>query len=84
MLIKNINKAISSISQNEEIHKVVEGIADVPKEIRDHLIKFPEWSDVVEPIKKEILDKIHGIEEIIETGIEDKESIEINKSKSKK
>lgn len=60
MFIKNLNKDISRIVHNNVTYKVVKGIADVPQEVRDHLINFPDWHDLVEEVDDEILKLVHA------------------------
>lgn len=64
LFIKNIDRYVSQIVHNDIVHKVVEGIADVPRDVRNHLVQFPEWSDVVEPVKNEIIEELHKVEEV--------------------
>jgi hypothetical protein len=61
MLIKNINKFINQITHSGKIHKVVEGIAEVPSEVADHLLKFPDWSKVVEPVDDKIIKELNKV-----------------------
>lgn len=83
MFIKNIDRYVSQIVHNEVVHKVVEGIADVPKEVRDHLTQFPEWSDVVEPVKQEIVDELHKEEKSDKDADTDKDDKKKGKKGSK-
>jgi hypothetical protein len=78
MLIQNINKYVNQIVHNGETHKVVEGFADVPNEVAEHLLSYPDWSQVVEPIEQKIINELHGIEEVA------KEKVAEPKEKDKK
>lgn len=68
MLIQTADKDTSVIVFNGESHKVVSGIASVPQEVRDHLVSYPEWSDVTEPVDEKILKKLGIKEKKAESG----------------
>jgi hypothetical protein len=72
MLIKNENKFVNQINHKDKIHKVVEGFADVPNEVAEHLLSFPGWTKVVEPVKDEIIAELHKAQGIIEQVVETK------------
>lgn len=66
MFIQNANKYIDRVIHNDTVHAVVEGIADVPNEVRDHLVKYPEWTDVVDKVDDKVLKALDKAKKEIE------------------
>jgi hypothetical protein len=60
MLIKtDMENAVCLVHQGQT-YKVVNGIADVPPEVRDEMVNFPHWHDLTEPVDEETLKALQG------------------------
>lgn len=58
MYIESNVKDASSLVYGGKSYKVVDGIADVPVEVRNEVIKFRHWQDVSREVDKKIQDAL--------------------------
>jgi hypothetical protein len=55
MFIKSLLDAVDRLIHKGKSYPVVNGVADVPKEVRDEVITYPHWQDATEEIDKKTL-----------------------------
>lgn len=58
MLIKTDVEGADRVIHNDEVYKVVGGIAFVPTEVGEELIKYPHYNQVTEAVEDEVLDAL--------------------------
>lgn len=61
MIIKSLEKdaKVSFIKAKDEVFDVVDGFANVSKEVADHLTSFPAW-EIATEVPEKILEKLTG------------------------
>jgi hypothetical protein len=66
MFIKSLIEAVDRIIHNGKIHPVVNGIADVPQEVRDELVAHTHWEDNTDEIADETLKQLEKAKKVAE------------------
>lgn len=58
LYIKSTVPNASSLVHDGVTYKVIDGIADVPVEVRNDVTKYPVWQDVTEEVDKKTQDAL--------------------------
>lgn len=84
MIIKSLEKdvKVSFIKAKDEVFDVVDGFANVSKEVADHLTSFPAW-EVAKEVPEKVLEKLTGDKKAEKKDTEKEDKKEEKKTKKK-
>lgn len=71
MLIENENKSVFRVVHNEKSYAAVDGITEVPHEVAQHLLKFPEWHTVTNKVSDKTIKALEKAQTELEKSSEE-------------
>jgi hypothetical protein len=69
LFIKSLIEAVDRLIHKGKSYPVVNGVADVPKEVRDEVITYPHWQDATEEIDKKTLTALDKANKAVEKDV---------------
>lgn len=66
MFIKSLIEAVDRLIHKGKVYPVVNGIADVPQEVRDEVVSHTHWEDATDEIDKKTLSALEKAKKAVE------------------